>query len=62
MLKNTLAAASGLLLTAPAFAHPGHDHAHWLSDPIHLLTALAIAAVAVTGVVVAKRKKAKLDK
>jgi len=42
------------VLFAPfANAHPGHDHVHWLSEPIHLLTLTAIAAVLVaTGSVI----------
>ncbi|MDP2521320.1 hypothetical protein Q8W30_01950 [Neptunomonas phycophila] len=35
------------LLAPFANAHPGHDHGHWLSEPIHLLTLAAIAAVLV---------------
>lgn len=43
---TTLASA----VTAPlAFAHPGHDHSHWLSDPIHLLSMLAISALVAAG-------------
>ena len=35
-------------------AHPGHDHAHWASNYIHLLTIAAIAAVIVAGLVYKK--------
>ncbi|MEL0658786.1 hypothetical protein V6255_06475 [Psychromonas arctica] len=41
-------------------AHPGHDHAHWASNSIHLLTVAAIASVIVAGLVykqVIRRRK-----
>lgn len=28
-----------------AHAHAGHDHNHWLSEPIHFLTVFAVVAV-----------------
>ena len=42
---------SGLLLTFTqvAHAHTGHDHAHWTSEPLHLLTIAAVVAVVVAG-------------
>ena len=48
------------LVSSSAFAHPGHDHAHFLSDPIHVATVLAIAAIAlVRGYFMLKNKLAK---
>ncbi len=57
-MRTQLALLTALLSTG-AMAHPGHDHGHVLSDPIHFLTALAIAGVVVVGVFVARSKKAK---
>ncbi len=37
------------LVPSSAFAHSGHDHGHWLSDPIHVATVMAIAAIALVG-------------
>ncbi len=31
--------------SAYSFAHSGHDHQHWLSEPIHALSLLALLAV-----------------
>lgn len=42
-----------------AFAHAGHDHSHWLSDPIHALTVLAIGSIVTVAVLAGKRKLAK---
>ena len=42
--------ALAALVSSSAFAHPGHDHSHWLSDPIHVLTVVAILGVAAVGV------------
>jgi hypothetical protein len=40
-------------------AHPGHDHSHWLSNPIHALSVLAAAAIIGTAVyAIAKKKQA----
>lgn len=46
-----------MLFSTRAFAHPGHDHAHWLSDPIHVLTVLAIVGVALVGVYMTVKNK-----
>ena len=53
-----------LLLPAFAQAHPGHDHSHWLSEPIHVLTILAIAAVSFVAVGIGRsvKKKVKQEK
>ncbi|MBB6520931.1 hypothetical protein [Pseudoteredinibacter isoporae] len=45
-------------LSGMALAHPGHDHGHWAAEPIHLLTALAIASVIGTAVYVYRKQKA----
>lgn len=49
-------------LSSVAIAHPGHDHSHWLSDPIHALSILAIGAVVVTAAFVSKKKLSKKSK
>ena len=44
-MKNFL---SPLILAATpslALAHPGHDHGHWLAEPIHALSVIAVLAV-----------------
>lgn len=38
-------------MSSQAFAHPGHDHSHWTSEPIHILTMVAIGTVMVGGIV-----------
>ncbi len=40
-----------------AFAHPGHDHGHWLSEPIHLLSLLAVAGLTAAGYAAYRRAK-----
>lgn len=35
------------MLSQVSMAHPGHDHAHWSSDPIHIITMVAIGTVIV---------------
>ncbi|MDX1451254.1 MAG: hypothetical protein R3183_01770 [Oleiphilaceae bacterium] len=37
-----------MLLTQWGFAHSGHDHNHWLSGAIHLLSVLAVVAILYT--------------
>ncbi len=46
------------LFSTTAFAHSGHDHSHWLSDSIHLITIGAVLSVAAGAVYYVKRKKA----
>lgn len=58
MLRTLIATLAGFTSTA-ALAHAGHDHAHWLSEPIHVLSILAIVSVVAITVVVRKRKLAK---
>lgn len=55
-----LLSASLIALTSHSvLAHPGHDHAHWLSSPVHVITAVALSAAVVLLVAtfVKKRKK-----
>jgi hypothetical protein len=40
-----------LLMSQMAQAHPGHDHSHWMSGFIHLVTVLAVGGVILGGVV-----------
>ncbi|MFT2111560.1 hypothetical protein [Marinomonas sp. 2405UD68-3] len=51
-MKNTVAMTVliGLMTAFSQFsqAHPGHDHSHWSSDPIHIIT-LAIVGSVLTG-------------
>ncbi|BFM51216.1 hypothetical protein [Marinomonas sp. THO17] len=52
------------LISSTALAHPGHDHAHWSSELIHMLTWLAIASVIVGGLLykqVFRRKGSKQE-
>ena len=45
---NSVISLLGLLfLPSLASAHAGHDHAHWLSSTIHVLTVLAVLGVGV---------------
>ncbi|ETX11261.1 hypothetical protein MUS1_10670 [Marinomonas ushuaiensis DSM 15871] len=32
-------------------AHPGHDHSHWMSNTIHMLSIFSVAALIVGGFV-----------
>lgn len=59
MLRTLTATLTGLTSTT-ALAHAGHDHSHWLSSPIHLLSILAIVSVVAIAAVVYKRKVAKI--
>ncbi|QUX98090.1 hypothetical protein C0J08_05935 [Marinomonas sp. CT5] len=36
-----------LLISQVLQAHPGHDHSHWSSDLIHLLTILSVGGIIV---------------
>jgi len=46
-----------MFFSTSAFAHPGHDHAHWLSEPIHLLTVFAIVGIALVGMYMKVKNK-----
>ncbi len=48
-MKNTktIGLLSSLIFTPVALAHPGHDHGHWLSDPIHILSVIAMIGLLV---------------
>ncbi len=52
-----------LLISATALAHPGHDHADWFSDGIHLLhygtVALIVVAIVLIGILKTKRTSKK---
>ncbi|CAH0990732.1 hypothetical protein SIN8267_00827 [Sinobacterium norvegicum] len=54
---NKLIAATAALFSLPqlALAHPGHDHSHWLSNPIHWLTVAAIGSVVVVAIILKKK-------
>jgi hypothetical protein len=41
LLQRGLVAVAGVLAAGAAAAHPGHDHASWMADVLHLLHALA---------------------
>lgn len=46
IIKTKLFAASSLaLLSTVASAHSGHDHSHWMSSSIHVLTIIAIGTI-----------------
>lgn len=55
-MKKALGISALFALSSQVLAHPGHDHAHWLSEPIHALTALAIVAIAGTGAYVLRKR------
>ncbi|RJG39541.1 hypothetical protein [Motilimonas pumila] len=51
-----LTLATSLMASSQVMAHEGHDHSHWTSEPIHLITALAVAGVAlVIGITLFRR-------
>ena len=45
------------LMATQAQAHAGHDHAHWLSEPIHFLSVFAVIAVIGTAAYVVNRSR-----
>ena len=60
---NSVISLLGLLfLPSLASAHAGHDHAHWLSSTIHVLTVLAILGVGVALGATVKRRSADRDR
>lgn len=48
---STLAVSTLMMLSQVVQAHPGHDHSHWTSNPIHIITMVAIGTVIVGGLV-----------
>lgn len=44
-MKTMISVSTLLLISNQALAHSGHDHSHWLAQPVHAITALAITAV-----------------
>lgn len=64
MKKSAIACGlSTLFLAQFALAHPGHDHAHWSSNPIHLLTLAALVGTGVVcAVLLSAKKRAKKAK
>jgi hypothetical protein len=50
-----------VVMSQIAQAHPGHDHSHWSSEPIHILTMSAIGGLIVSGLIykqcIRRRKK-----
>ncbi|WP_418135229.1 hypothetical protein [Psychromonas sp. GE-S-Ul-11] len=68
ILKSSTVLSALMAVSQVAQAHPGHDHSHWASNSIHLLTVFAVAAVAVVGIVykkivikTAQKKESKYD-
>lgn len=43
-------ALSLLLLSLPVFAHPGHDHSHWLSHFLHASIAIGLIVAVIAAV------------
>ncbi len=46
MIKNVIYTFLLLAFSTSVFAHPGHDHSHWMSGSIHFLLAGACLSVA----------------
>jgi hypothetical protein len=59
MILKSILVLFTALLSSVAQAHPGHDHGHWLSEPIHVLTTLAIISVVIVTAIVVRRVKSK---
>ncbi|MEO9655160.1 hypothetical protein ACUM5Y_05160 [Marinomonas dokdonensis] len=51
LLSNLMVLSLAVLTSQVALAHPGHDHSHWTSNPIHIITMVAIGTVIVGGLV-----------
>ncbi|PCI60378.1 MAG: hypothetical protein COB34_02650 [Methylophilaceae bacterium] len=45
------------LFTSASYAHPGHDHGHWLSNTVHLSLGLAVVGIIAVGIFMIRRKK-----
>lgn len=64
VVSTFLASVCVALISSTALAHPGHDHTHWSSELIHMLTWLAIGSVIVGGLLykqVLRRKGSKQE-
>lgn len=46
------------LFSSTVFAHPGHDHNHWMSHAVHVTLVLAVVGVVAVAVQIYRRKKA----
>jgi len=57
IVKSSAVLSALMAISQVAQAHPGHDHSHWASNSIHLLTVLAVAAVVVVGVAYKKSRR-----
>jgi len=57
IVKSSAVLSALMAVSQVAQAHPGHDHSHWASNSIHLLTVLAVAAVVVVGVAYKKSRR-----
>ena len=47
---KTLFILAALLFSTIAFAHPGHDHSHWMSKTIHIVLLVSLLGAAVYGI------------
>ncbi|MEG3754734.1 hypothetical protein [Psychromonas arctica] len=56
IVKSSAVLSALMAVSQVVQAHPGHDHSHWASNSIHLLTVLAVAAVVVVGVAYKKSR------
>lgn len=58
-MQKTHTILTGLALSALApiaAAHGGHDHSHWMSQPIHAFSVAAVLAVVGVGVALYTRR------
>ena len=59
MKKLLIATLSSV--TAIAHAHPGHDHSHWMSQPIHWLTAMSVVAIVAVAAYQLKKRSSQIS-
>ncbi len=57
MTKQLCTVASLVALSASAFAHPGHDHSHWLSPSVHAVLAISITGLVALSVAMYRKHK-----
>ena len=57
-LKTLITAASSVLISHQALAHPGHDHSFWASDAVHAITFASIVGVAAVALYSFKKSRA----